>query len=168
MSIDKKKKFMSLYKPVHARFERFCKARAYGEMDFKDLMQETVVVAFEKFDEIKNTDSFLYFLFGISRRLLSNANRKIREENWDESLNYRESNEMNADKKMELEDLYKALGRLSNHQREAIILFEISGFSIKEIATIQETSEDAVKKRLSRGRQELTSLLTGDSNLVKN
>ncbi len=81
MSIDKKKKFMELYKPVHARFERFCKARAYGEMDFKDLMQESVVVAFEKFDEIKNSDAFLYFLFGISIRLLSNANRKIKEEN---------------------------------------------------------------------------------------
>ncbi len=159
---------MVLYKPVHARFERFCKARAYGEMDFKDLMQETVVVAFEKFDEIKNIDSFLYFLFGISIRLLSNANRKIKEEEWDDSFVNRASNEQNAEKKMELEDLYKALGMLPNQQREALILFEISGFSIKEIATIQTSSEDAVKKRLSRGRQELTRLLTGETDLVKN
>jgi len=126
------------------------------------------VVAFEKFDEIKNIDSFLYFLFGISIRLLSNANRKIKEEEWDDSFVNRASNEQNAEKKMELEDLYKALGMLPNQQREALILFEISGFSIKEIATIQTSSEDAVKKRLSRGRQELTRLLTGETDLVKN
>ena len=82
MSNKKKKEFMSLYKPIHARFERFCKARVYGEMDFKDLMQETVVVAFEKFEGIQNKDAFLHFLFGISIRVLSNSGKKIKEEKW--------------------------------------------------------------------------------------
>jgi RNA polymerase sigma-70 factor (ECF subfamily) len=168
MSNNKKKKFMVLYQPVHERFERFCKARAYGQMDFKDLMQETVVIAFEKLDEIKNTDAFLYFLFGTSTRILSNANRKIKEEEWEDSFENRASLEPNAQKKLEVEDLYKALGRLPDLQREGLILFEISGFSIKEIAAIQDSSEDAVKKRLSRGRQELTKLLTGATYLIKN
>lgn len=159
---------MSLYKPVHARFERFCKARAYGEMDFKDLMQETVIVAFEKLDSLQNKETFLHFLFGISIRILANSKRKIREEKWSESFENRSSNEFGAEKQLEVDDLYKALGKLPEMQREALILFEISGFSIKEVAIIQESSEDAVKKRLSRGRQELANLLTEEPVLAKN
>lgn len=159
---------MHLYKPVHARFERFCKARVYGEMDFKDLMQETVVVAFEKFDELKNKDTFLHFLFGISIRVLSNSNRKIKEEQWSASFENRSTNYSEAEKQLEIEDLYKALGKLPESQKEALILFEISGFSIKEIAALQEAGEDAVKKRLTRGRQELAKLLSEKTVLVKN
>lgn len=159
---------MSLYKPVHTRFERFCKARAYGEMDFKDLMQETIVVAFEKLDELKNKETFLHFLFGISVRILSNSNKKRREAQWSDSFEKRSSDFPDADKKLEIEDLYKALGQLPEQQREALILFEISGFSIKEIAVIQESGEDAVKKRLSRGRQELAQIITRQDSLVTN
>lgn len=159
---------MSLYKPVHARFERFCKARVYGEMDFKDLMQEAVAVAFEKFDELKNKDAFLHFLFGISIRILSNSNRKIKEEQWAAGFENHAVNDPEAEKQLEIEDLYKALGKLPEVQREALILFEISGFSIREIAALQESGEDAVKKRLSRGRQELAKLLSEQTVLVKN
>lgn len=159
---------MSLYKPVHARFERFCKARVYGEMDFKDLMQETVIVAFEKFDRLTNKDTFLHFLFGISIRILSNSKRKIREEPLSPGYENRYSNDSEAERHLEIEDLYKALGKLPESQKEALILFEISGLSIKEIAALQETGEDAIKKRLTRGRQELTKLLSEQTILVKN
>ena len=60
---------------------------------------------------------------------------------------------------MDREWLYKALSRLPEQQREAILLFEISGFSIKEIAVLQESSESAIKQRLSRGRQQLLEQL---------
>lgn len=160
MSRRKKQQFMTLYKPVHARFERFCKARAYGEMDFKDLMQDTVVVAFEKFDERHSDAQFLYFLFGISTKLLANANRKKHEELWNDEIAMQSQISASVEKQLEVEDLYKALALLPESQREALILFEISGFSMREIAGIQQTSEDAVKQRVSRGRKELSKLLT--------
>lgn len=163
MSNQKKKNFMSLYKPVHARFERFCKARVYGEMDFKDLMQETIAVAFEKFDSLKDPDAFLHFLFGISIRLLSNSGKKRREESLPLDHESIFCTGPDAEKQLEAEDLYKAMGALPEQQKEALILFEIVGFSIREIAQLQETSEDAVKKRLSRGRQELMKMLTEQS-----
>ena len=157
---NKKKEFMNLFEPVHARFERFCKARVYGEMDFRDLMQESVRVAFEKFDTLKDKKAFLHFLFGISIRILANSNRKMSEERMStEHLNAQQT-ENNAERQLEKEDLYKALQLLPDLQREALILFEISGFSIKEIADLQESGESAVKQRLLRGRQQLTQLLT--------
>jgi RNA polymerase sigma-70 factor (ECF subfamily) len=41
-----------------------------------------------------------------------------------------------------------------------VLLYYMEGYSIKEIAEIEETSPDAVKQHLSRGRLQLRSLLT--------
>ena len=53
MEQSKKERFMQLYAPVHDRFERYCKTRAYGEFHFKDIMHDTLLVAYENFDKIK-------------------------------------------------------------------------------------------------------------------
>jgi RNA polymerase sigma-70 factor (ECF subfamily) len=63
--MTKQEEFLSLYKPVHERFERFCRARVYGKMDFHDLINETLLVAYEKMERLKSKDAFIYFLFGI-------------------------------------------------------------------------------------------------------
>jgi RNA polymerase sigma factor (sigma-70 family) len=60
--------------------------------------------------------------------------------------------------------LHKALALLPEAQKECIILFEISGFSIKEIMEIQRASESAVKQRLKRGREKLIEILTFESD----
>jgi len=59
--------------------------------------------------------------------------------------------------------LYKALAMLPEEQRECLVLFEITGFSIKEIMVIQNSSESAIKQRLKRGRAKLLELLTFES-----
>ena len=61
--------------------------------------------------------------------------------------------------------LFAALAQLPEAQREAIILFEISGFSIKEIMEIQRAGESAVKQRLKRGRERLEEILKYESSL---
>jgi len=166
MAEDKKIAFMKLYEPVHAQFERFCKARVYGQLDYKDLMHDTIVIAFKKFEDIKEKKAFLHFLFGIAIRILSNNKKK-------KSLEYREN--LNTETKasttlsdternIELEHLKIALSQLPDEQKEAILLFEVGGFSIKEITTLQKCSESAVKQRLSRGRQNLLAILTPKSN----
>ena len=50
MEEEKRERFLKLYKIVHPRFEQFCRVRVYGDMDHGDLMNETLIVAFEKFD----------------------------------------------------------------------------------------------------------------------
>ena len=80
MSKKKQEQFLELYEPIHDRFERFCRARVYGNMDFRDLINETLLIAFEKFETLKSSDAFLSFLFGISVRILANKNRKNKED----------------------------------------------------------------------------------------
>ena len=62
----------------------------------------------------------------------------------------------------EADFLYQALARLPELQREAIILFEITGFSIKEIMEIQNSGASAVKQRLARGRKELARIVKNE------
>ena len=57
------------------------------------------------------------------------------------------------------QELYLALRTLPPKERSAITLFYLNGYNIKEIAVITETSEDAVKKQLSRGRDKLKEKL---------
>lgn len=165
--IDKKQQeFLDLYEPIHDRFERFCRARVYGNMEFRDLINETLLVAFEKFDTLKSKDAFLSYLFGISVRILSNNNRKKKEQNVTDEDQMRWVPDVNSQthNDAEIHFLYKALGQLNDDQRECIILFEISGFSIKEIAIIQDATISAVKLRLKRGRERLTEIMTFESS----
>ena len=162
MEFTKQERFMQLYEPVHERFERYCKTRAYGEFHFKDIMQDTLVVAFEKFDELQSKDAFLHFLFGTAIRILANHRKKKRPEYADElNVKYGHVHSHSAliEKQFEINDLYKCLQELDQVTSECIILFEISGFSIKEIMGIQNLSESAVKQRLSRGRKQLLLLM---------
>lgn len=162
MAENKKIAFMKLYEPVHEKFERFCKARVYGQLDYKDLMHDTIVIAYNKFETIKEPKAFLHFLFGVAIRILSNNSKK-------KSLDYKENlhqlecitnEKTDVERTIELEHLKIALSRLPEDQRETLLLFEIVGFSIKEISHLQQIGESAVKQRLSRGRQNLLQILS--------
>lgn len=156
------REFLDLYRPIHERFERFCKARVYGQFDFRDLMHETLLVAYQKRNELKSKEAFLAFLFGVATRILANQNRKIKETIFSAStLAYHQA--QYSDNEVDIHFLYQALGQLNVEQKEAIILFEISGFSVKEVAEIQAVSESAVKQRLKRGRDRLIEIMNYES-----
>jgi len=161
---QQQKKFLTLYEPVHDRFERFCRARVFGKMDYQDLMNESLLVAYQKLDSLQSEQAFLSFLIGISRRLLANQHRKKSED----TLHQLEEQDQldvnaNAERDIEVYLLHQALATLPEEQRESLILFEITGFSIKEIAALHQASESAVKQRLKRGRAQLTKILTFES-----
>jgi RNA polymerase sigma-70 factor (ECF subfamily) len=162
MEKSKQDQFLSYYEPIHDRFERFCRARVYGEMDFEDLMNETLLIAYEKFTKQVVKESFLSFLFGISVRVLANSNRKKKVELLSSDHIAEELQDFNdrTESNSEIHLLHKALSLLPENQKEAIILFEITGFSIKEISHLQNSTESAVKQRLKRGRAKLKELLS--------
>lgn len=169
MSKRKQNHFLKLYKPVHGRFERFCRTRVNGEMPFEDLVNETLLIAYKKLDELKTEGAFLSFLIGISIRILSNHHRKKKTESLD-ALEFTEPSSKSfeeVEQQFEVELLHQALRQLPEKQREALILFELTGFSIKEIAAIQDSSISAVKQRLARGRKELAIIVKGLMSIKK-
>lgn len=161
-----RKRFMEKYEPVHGRFERFCNARSYGVMDAKDLMHDAIVVALEKFKMLDEQASFLSFLCGIAVRILANQRRKMMELSLNEQA-FEQGTKPNSETELAIAELYEALARLPEPISEALILFEITGFSIKEIAGLQDCSQDAVKQRLVRGRKQLAGLLKDEPLLTE-
>jgi len=103
-------------------------------------------------------------MIGIVRNIVKNQKRRKKfQANWeDDLLNQLESATQNAEVALDIQFLLKAMDSLPTKQKEAILLFEVSGFSMKEISKIQESSLSATKTRISRGRKQLKELLTED------
>jgi len=73
----------------------------------------------------------------------------------------------NAESSMKVQFLHWCLSKLPEPQKEALVLYEIVGFSIKEIATSLEVTEANIKKRLSRGRQKLKEVVEAETQNEK-
>jgi RNA polymerase sigma factor (sigma-70 family) len=168
MSKEKQDRFLKLYEPVHERFERFCRSRVYGDLDHEDLMNDTLLIAYDKLESLRSESVFLTFLFGIAVRVVSNKMQKhktVKLQN--EHIEHVAWKGRDAQTQTDVQILYETMRRLPDEQRECLLLFEISGFSIKEIAVIQSVTESAVKQRLKRGREKLSALLTNSTTIKK-
>jgi len=160
MNNSKQKDFMDLYSPIHESFIRFCKAKSYGIIEYEDLINETILRAYSSFESLKNKKAFLGFLFGIASNIIKNSLRRKDFISYKAEYNSNiEDVSYSLERKHDIELLYKALNQLPEKTKEAIILFEISGFSIKEISEIQDSSNSAIKQRLKRGRESLSTIL---------
>ena len=73
------------------------------------------------------------------------------------------STESAATSRLAVQDLERALAVLPDHYRSAVVLRDVYGLSIDEIATQLKISETAAKVRVHRGRKKLKDMLYGDS-----
>lgn len=157
----KQEEFMSYYERVSRKLSGFSRAMTRNTETAKDLVSDTILVAYENFDKIKNKQAFTSYIFTIAVRL-----HRKRKSKWswfaEESEAYQESaisNEPMPDISHDIQVLYDALDKLPPKMKESIILFEISGFSIEEIRDIQGGTISGVKSRLKRGRGKLKELM---------
>ena len=157
----KQQTFMKLYEPVHVKLSRYVHSIMRNREDAKDIISETVLKAYENFEKIHKPESFLYYLF----RIASNAIRsKERRKKFWGVLDHNHSNNIPDEAgdviaKTEMKEFYAELNRLPSKQKEAIVLFEISGLTLNEIHEIQGGSLSGVKSRIGRGRQQLEQKL---------
>ena len=126
--------------------------------DADDLAQDALVKAYLSSTGYQDKGKFRSWLFKIAYNTFLNHKASLRcTESIDEARTLVSSN--SSDNGFEHQDLYLALRTLPPKERSSITLFYLNGYSIKEIATITDTSEDAVKKQLSRGRDRLREQL---------
>ena len=123
-----------------------------------DIAQDALVKAYLSSAGYQEKGRFRSWLFKIAHNTFLNHKASLR---YTESIE--EARELigntAADASFEHQDLYLALRTLPPKERSAITLFYLNGYTIKEIAAITEASEDAVKKQLSRGRDQLKEKL---------
>lgn len=154
---------MQAYQKCHEPFVRYCSALAYGKMDAQDLVQDVLLSAFQKFETIEKKDELLHYLVRAARyRAISVWRMQKRNADVCEKQLIRlKERGASAETLVDARIVYDALHQLPSAQREALILFEVSGLSMAEIAEIQSCTEGAVKTSVSRGRAKVRALLQG-------
>lgn len=161
---EKQSSFLKLLEPVHDNLSRFARGMTKNKEEARDLVSETILKAYENFEKLEKPESFRSYLFQIASRINSRSRWRLRIFDYfsDLKLIAGASNEPSADLIYDVQLLYIALNKLPEKQREALVLFEISGFTIAEISDIQGGTVSGVKSRLKRGREKLARLLGAD------
>lgn len=176
MGMDKTERFRTLIEPVHDRVLAFARSLCRSISEGDDLFQEAMLLAFTKLHALRDEQAFQAWTYRIVitahrsrarrafwRRLLPLGTPEARDD--DEDLVERRV-DWSPDAAEANRRARAALARLPAVQREAIVLFEIEGWKVEEIAEVQGVSDSAVKSRLARGRERMRQLYESSSALA--
>lgn len=155
-----REQFISHVVATQKAFRRFLVALCCGDTALADdVAQESYIKAYLSCDSVSNVEKFNAWIFKIGYNTFLNHKRGERLTTDIEEAKGVISHD-SAETSFAYQDLYEALNRIPAKERTSLLLFYMQGYSIKEIAGIQETSQDAVKQHLSRGRTHLRGLLS--------
>ncbi len=156
---ESEERFLALLEKAKPGLTRFCWAMTRDEQDAADLLSDTVMQAWQNFASLRDPKAFPKFCLTIARRAAASIwrrrSRQAASDQWTELL----SDATPPDVRSDIGRLQAALKQLPRKQREAVALFELSGFSLNEIQALQGGSLSGVKSRLRRGRAKLAEIL---------
>jgi RNA polymerase sigma-70 factor (ECF subfamily) len=153
-------RFEDLFRETYPLVRAYALRRAAPEAA-QDIVADTLLVAWRRFDEMP--DDALPWLYGIARRVLANQRRSadrsaaLEQRLADAGASHgpREVGENLADAEL----MRLAMGRLSDHGREALMLVAWHGLSGARAARAAGCSRAAFAVRLHRSRTRLAAEL---------
>jgi RNA polymerase sigma-70 factor (ECF subfamily) len=161
------KSFEETLKPHYNDALRYCTAICSGWSadEAEDVLQQALLTAWQHFDELRDTASFKSWLFTIITRTFL---RSTRRHFWRRFVPLADAGAAGAPEVLapirssdDVLDLLDCLSRLSGKERATVLLHEVAGFTVEEIAAmVGDKSASAVKSRLSRSRKKLRRAVT--------
>jgi RNA polymerase sigma-70 factor, ECF subfamily len=153
--------FDRLLGELRPKLHRYCARMSGSVIDGEDAVQETLVKAIEAFPSFASIDNPEAWLFRIAHNAtLDLLRRRARQE----ARQSEKELEMIVDPVSTVEDRLNAavslrtFMRLPAAQRSSVILMDVLGYSLDEIADVTDTSLPSVKAALHRGRTRLKEL----------
>ena len=126
--------------------------------DASDVINESILKAYEKLDKLKNEEVFKSWILRIVHNTAIELIRKNKDviniEEVNNTLEVEESSDVET--KLTLRD---AIDKLKHPYREVIILFYYEDFSTEKISKITNSNIFTVRKQLSRARKQLKVIL---------
>jgi RNA polymerase sigma-70 factor (ECF subfamily) len=122
-----------------------------------DITQDTFLKAYKKLNSIRSESAFRPWLYRIATRTIHSYWRRDRLKifiSFDSAKllqgKLTEDTVKNIEEKMAVRT---ALRKVPTNQRECLVLHFVEGFKYREIALTLGISEDAVRKRVTRGKE---------------
>ncbi len=163
-----RKRDQQAYGQIVERYQSLVCSVAYnrcGDLALsEDLAQEAFLLAWEKLTDLRDTTSFKAWICTIVRNLAGRATQRHARSVTGGAAQLDSLSDVPADtaspvqravSKEEEQLVWQALEHVRESYREPMILFYREEQSVARVAEALELSEDAVKKRLSRGRRML-------------
>ncbi len=152
--------------PVYENLERFALNLARNRDLARDIVGETVLRACENYSAIRSEKALLSYLFTTAGRIYYSMAEMNRRSAGAGACSVEElfGGGIAPDDELEIQMLYDAMDKLEERQREALLLAEIMGFKLKEVAEIQGTSVANVKVRVHRAKKALKQILGAEEN----
>lgn len=137
---------------------RLARHLGLSQADADDVAQRVMIVASNRFDDIEpgKERAFLYrttlFIGQKVRRSWGKGREVLTEELPDEPAPHPQPDEL-LDKRRAYADLHRVLQRMPENLRTALVLYELEGWTLAEIATAQGIPQFTVASRVRRARK---------------
>jgi len=138
---------------------RLCMAFTGSQAESEELVQETLLAAFDAFPQYRGDGSVRAFLFGIARRLCGRhvemrSRREARLRLVHDTGRGKDAGELALEREQATR-AREALARLKPSEREAVVLRYEGELSFRELAQACGVDEAAARKRVSRALSRL-------------
>ena len=160
-----------LYDAYAADVLRWARRLAGPTADIEDMVHDVFVVALQRAFTFQGGATVRTWLFRITHHVVRDRMRRgflrgllfrRRQDEMVAALPAPATPHQELERHEEHERLYRALDRLSDNYRTALILYEIDGLSSDEVAELTGVSVGAVWVRLHRGRAKLFAYLSSE------
>lgn len=149
------------------RLRRFARAFTRDDADADDLAQEALLKIYRSLRSYRFQSSFSTWFYQVTKNCFVDARRGHEQRARlakavaqapiaTEAASPPEDLLLRAEERARL---WGAIGGVSPPFRRVLVLCDVEGFSLAEVAAIEKVPEGTVKSRLSRGRAQLATLL---------
>ena len=163
-----KQAFTELILAIKMDLYKIAKARLRNDEDVYDVIQETMIIAFNSIKKLKNTDSFKAWIIKILINTSNYSYKKTSKANCiplEQIEVYSHINDSNYDKVETILDFNFILNNFKYEDRMIVILYYVEKFTDKEIGEILKLKENTVKTKRTRIKEKIKDILKGGKEI---